>query len=60
MNQNDIRSLEPKALWENFYSITQVPHPSGKKEEIGAFLEQFGKNLGLETLRDEAGNVLVR
>jgi len=60
MNQNDIRSLEPKALWENFYNITQVPHPSGKKEEIGAFLEQFGKNLGLETLRDEAGNVLVR
>lgn len=60
MNQNDIRSLEPKALWENFYNITQVPHPSGKKEEIGAFLEQFGRNLGLETLRDEAGNVLVR
>lgn len=60
MNANDIRQLEPKALWENFYNITRVPRPSGKKEQIGAFLENFGKSLGLETLRDEIGNVLVR
>ncbi len=60
MNANDIRQLEPKALWQNFYSLTQVPRPSHKKEEIGDFLESFGKSLGLETLRDEIGNVLVR
>lgn len=60
MNATDIRQLEPKALWQHFYSLTQVPHPSGKKEQIGAFLEEFGKSLGLETLRDEIGNVLVR
>jgi dipeptidase D len=60
MNQNDIRQLEPKSLWQNFYSLTQVPRPSHKKEEIGTFLENFGKSLGLETLRDEIGNVLVR
>lgn len=60
MNTNDIRLLEPNALWQNFYSLTQVPRPSGKKEPIGTFLEDFGKSLGLETLRDEVGNVLVR
>ena len=60
MNANDIRLLEPKALWQNFYSLTRVPRPSHKKEEIGTFLENFGKSLGLETLRDEIGNVLVR
>jgi len=60
MTANDIRQLEPNALWQNFYSLTQVPRPSHKKEEIGAFLENFGKSLGLETLRDEIGNVLVR
>jgi len=60
MTANDIRQLEPKAIWQNFYSLTQVPRPSHKKEEIGAFLENFGKSLGLETLRDEIGNVLVR
>lgn len=56
----DIRNLEPKALWNNFYSLTRIPRPSGKKEQIGNFLENFGKSLGLETLRDESGNVLVR
>ncbi|NLO72256.1 MAG: aminoacyl-histidine dipeptidase [Porphyromonadaceae bacterium] len=57
---NDIRNLEPKALWNNFYSLTQIPRPSGKKEDIGKFLVDFGKSLGLETLQDEIGNVLVR
>ncbi|NDP20113.1 MAG: aminoacyl-histidine dipeptidase [Paludibacter sp.] len=60
MNSNDIRQLEPKAIWQNFHSLTQIPRPSHKKEEIGAFLETFGKSLGLETLRDDIGNVLIR
>ncbi|MBN2767448.1 MAG: aminoacyl-histidine dipeptidase [Paludibacteraceae bacterium] len=60
METNDIRSLEPKALWQHFYSLTQVPRPSGMKEPVGTFIENFGKSLGLETLRDEIGNVLVR
>lgn len=60
MNTADITQLEPKSLWQNFYSLTRVPRPSHKKEEIGTFLENFGKSLGLETLRDEIGNVLVR
>lgn len=57
---SEILQLEPKALWKHFYSLTQVPRPSGKKEAIGDFLENYGKSLGLETLRDEVGNVLVR
>ena len=60
MSSKDIRNLEPKALWNNFYSLTQIPRPSGKKEKIGQFLVEFGKSLGLETLQDEIGNVLVR
>lgn len=60
MDAKDIRNLKPSSLWNNFYSLTQIPRPSGKKEQIGTFLENFGKSLGLETLRDEIGNVLVR
>jgi dipeptidase D len=55
-----IQELEPRALWTNFYNITQVPRPSGKKDEISKFLLDFGKSLGLETLQDEIGNVLIR
>lgn len=60
MEVKSIKQLEPKSLWNNFYSLTQIPRPSGKKEEIGKFLVDFGKSLGLETLQDEIGNVLVR
>jgi dipeptidase D len=56
---NDIRQLEPKALWQYFYSLTQIPRPSGKIEPIGKFLEDFGNSLNLETLRDDVGNVLI-
>lgn len=55
-----MRNLEPKALWENFYSLTQIPRPSGKRKEIAQFLFNYGKSLGLETLQDEIGNVLIR
>ena len=55
----DIRQLEPKELWSHFYSLTQVPRPSGKKQQIAVFLQDFGKSLGLETKRDEIGNVLI-
>ncbi len=55
-----MRTQEPKALWENFYSLTQIPRPSGKKEAIGQFLANYGRSLGLETIVDEIGNVIIR
>ncbi|MDR1653504.1 MAG: aminoacyl-histidine dipeptidase [Prevotellaceae bacterium] len=60
MDTQKIQELEPRALWNNFYNITRVPRPSGKMDEISKFLIDFGKNLGLETLRDDTGNVLIR
>ena len=55
-----MKNLEPKKLWENFHSLTQIPRPSGKKEEVSAFLANYGRSLGLETIVDEMGNVLIR
>lgn len=55
-----MRNLEPKALWENFYSLTQIPRPSGKKKEVSDFLANYGRSLGLETIQDGIGNVLIR
>jgi len=56
----EIVSLEPKAVWENFYKLTQVPRPSKKEEKIQAFMVNFGKSLGLVTEKDSVGNVLIR
>ena len=55
-----MKNLEPKGLWNSFYSLTQIPRPSGKRKEIADFLVSYGKSLGLETLQDEIGNVLIR
>ena len=55
-----MKNLSPKALWEHFYSLTLIPRPSGKKEEVSAFLAEYGKSLGLETIVDSIGNVIIR
>jgi dipeptidase D len=57
---NDIRNLEPKDLWKNFYSLTRIPRPSKHEVKIQEFMIAFGKNLGLETITDEVGNVIIR
>ncbi|MBZ0242422.1 MAG: M20/M25/M40 family metallo-hydrolase [Bacteroidales bacterium] len=55
-----IQELEPKGVWKNFYSLTQIPRPSKKEEKIIAFTKEFCENLGLETIVDEVGNVIAR
>jgi len=57
---NEIAKLHPQGLWESFYKLTQIPRPSKKEGKAVDFIEQFGKSLGLETIRDEVGNVIIR
>ncbi|MEE0860443.1 MAG: M20/M25/M40 family metallo-hydrolase, partial [Paludibacteraceae bacterium] len=54
-----MKNLNPKSVWENFYLLTQIPRPSGKRKEIADFLVNYGKSLGLQTEQDEIGNVLI-
>ena len=55
-----IDKLQPQQVWKNFYSLTQIPRPSGSEERIEKFVLEFGKNLGLESFIDEVGNVIIR
>ena len=55
-----LSDLQPQDVFQNFYDITQVPRPSGYMDEIRPFLVDFGKGLGLETIVDDAGNVIIR
>ncbi len=55
-----IRNLEPKVLWNKFADLNAVPRPSKKEERVIAFMKDFGKKLGLETIEDEVGNVIIR
>jgi dipeptidase D len=55
-----ILDLEPKAIWKHFHSLTQIPRPSKKEARVIAFVKSFGENLGLETIVDEVGNIIIR
>lgn len=57
---SEVRSLEPKALWENFADLNAVPRPSKKEERVIQFILDFGQKLGLETIKDEVGNVIIK
>lgn len=57
---DEIAKLSPQGLWENFYKLTRIPRPSKKEGKAIDFMEEFGKSLGLETIRDEVGNIIIR
>ncbi len=57
---NTLSSLQPQAIWKHFAEICKIPHPSGHLDKITEYIMQFGKSHGLDTYRDEAGNVIIR
>lgn len=56
----DVRALQPNKLWNNFADLNAVPRPSKKEERVIAFAKAFGEGLGLETIVDEIGNVVIK
>jgi len=55
-----IKNLAPKGLWKNFADLNAVPRPSKKEARVIAFAKNFGESLGLKTIIDEVGNVIIR
>ena len=57
---DEILKLQPKEVWNNFYKLTQIPRPSKKEQKVIAFMKKWGEDLGLETIVDGVGNVIIR
>lgn len=55
-----ICDLQPQLVWKNFSKLCSVPHPSHHLDKIRKVIVDFGKDLGLETIVDKAGNVIIR
>jgi len=55
-----LNDLKPALLWDFFDQITKVPRPSKKEGKIVRFLLDFAEQYGLEAVKDEADNVLIR
>ncbi len=57
---NVLNGLNPQEIWKIFGEICNIPHPSKKEEKISEYTVAFGKRLGLETIVDEVGNVIIK
>ncbi|MBE0641178.1 MAG: beta-Ala-His dipeptidase, partial [Bacteroidales bacterium] len=55
-----IAGLQPEAIWRNFAKLLSIPRPSKHEGRIIAFMKEFGEGLGLETIVDPTGNVIIR
>jgi len=61
MSENtQVRELQPSALWNHFADLNAVPRPSKKEERVIDFIKNFGESLGLPTMVDAAGNVIIK
>ncbi|MBO5471581.1 MAG: aminoacyl-histidine dipeptidase [Bacteroidales bacterium] len=55
-----IKELDPQIVWKNFYALTQIPRPSKHEELAVEYMYNWGKEHGLETIKDEIGNIVIR
>jgi len=55
----DVRSLQPGALWNYFADLNAIARPSKKEERVIEFAKKFGESLGLPTRVDAVGNVII-
>ncbi len=56
----EIKNIQPTEVWSIFHQMTQIPRPSRHEEKIQDWAVKFGEDLGLETFKDEVGNVIIR
>jgi dipeptidase D len=57
---NNIKDLEPGKLWSIFYDLTRIPRPSKSEQQAVEFARRYGESLGLETIQDKVGNIIIR
>jgi dipeptidase D len=54
-----VEQLSPTELWKHFSELNAVPRPSKKEERVRKMMVNFGHSLGLETIVDKIGNVII-
>jgi dipeptidase D len=57
---SEIKNIKPTEVWSIFEQMTQIPRPSNHEDKIQDWAVNFGESLGLETIKDEIGNVIIR
>ena len=52
--------LEPKAVWKHFAALAAIPRASEKEAAARNYVLGIASRLGLESVQDSAGNLVVR
>ena len=60
LHMEKLKGLQPEGVFRNFEALSQIPRESGNEQEVSNYLAQFGKNLGLEVIQEESGNVIIK
>ncbi len=55
-----LAGVEPREVWEHFEALAAIPRPSTKEAAARDHVLKLAAKLGLESVVDEAGNVVVR
>lgn len=55
-----LSNIEPQIIWKNFSLLNEIPRPSKKEGIVIEFIKNFGEKLGLETIVDSTGNVIIK
>ena len=55
-----IEGLQPQAMWEQFYEISQIPRCSREEEKVREYVIEAAKRNNLTYKMDEIGNVVVQ
>ncbi|RZF61950.1 aminoacyl-histidine dipeptidase [Sphingobacterium corticibacterium] len=55
-----LEQIEPKPVWQYFEALNAIPRASKKEEHVIQFMLDFGARLGLDTIQDKVGNVIIR
>ena len=55
----NIKDLQPKELWGNFYHLTRQPRPSKHEEKVRDFLVEWARERKIDVRVDGIGNVIM-
>ncbi|MBQ7604724.1 MAG: beta-Ala-His dipeptidase [Clostridia bacterium] len=59
-NLKTVKGLAPGKVFEYFARLSSVPHGSGNTGDISRLVSDMGRELGLETITDRLGNVIIK
>ena len=53
-------NLKPEKVWQFFFKICNIPHPSGYEGKFRDYIKEFAKDRALELHEDKVGNILIK